>query len=416
MSTTINITEDFPSLPIQKKITKKDHNERSCSAASSMSSSSVGAFGYQKTNCVEVLPKGTYIAVEDLIVRPHLCCHCERCGAEWLTESQWAEARCQRAQRIAVDSGFVCKVLESKVVHHKVGFKRSEFSVARIQWEEHFECETFEDDVEESEVVKTKTFRGWCFSKCLQETHKQQIRSESTQRLNVDSRQEVDRSRSNSVASSYKPTSVFTLGEPVLAKIGAFWKRASVNSVDPLQAVVEGTGEVVSHLSELKKMTTRNFFVTKDISVRNTQLNDKWAVTTGSLEKGTTIAVCHTSGYDGFVTSPVCGWITMRSAHSLNVVNGHFVPQEEKPTIFVTNLPGDLTRTELREKLVREFQVDPKGLHFESNGTAYRAVLTLGSYEQALQLAKRKTFQIRFGWNLLFSWDLRYLQKRALEC
>lgn len=546
MSTTITVTEDFPSLPIQKKITKKDHTERSNSAESSVSSSSVGAFRHQKTNVVEILPRGTYTAVEDLVVRPHLRCHCKRCDSKWLSEKEWAKAKCKRAQRVAADSGFVFEVLESKIVHHKKGSKRSEFSVAHIQWEEKFECET-EDDKESVMAkplpkFKTLTFHGWCFSNCLtrkdqnlarasvsssvgafrcQKTNraevlpqgtyfavedlilrpylrcrcegcgtdwlterewvegkcrrtqtisepgfvckvleskvvhhkvgskhsefsvariqweeqretetvtfqrwclsnslfrKHEIRSTSTASSNVDSRQEVGRSRSHSVASSYIPTSAFMLGEPVLAKTDTVeWKKATVQTVDPLKVVVEGTGEVVSHLSKVKKMTTRNFLVTRDISVRDAQLNDNWAVTTGTLKKGTTIAVCYTSGYEGFVTSPVCGWITMRSAHSVNVVKGDFVPQEQKPTLFVNHLPGDLTQAELSEKLVVDLKVDVRDIRFESNGTAYRAVLTFGSHKQASQLAERKTIPIRFGWNLRFSWDLRYLQNHALS-
>jgi len=406
MSTTMNIIEDFPSLPIQKNKTKK---ERSPSVGSSVSSSSIGAFRDQKTRRVEVLSKGTYIGVEDLIVRPHLRCHCERCGTERLTESAWASKRCQRAFTKAVDSGFVCKVLDSKVIHHRVGFKHSKFSVARIQWEE--EREVVKDGKTTTEV---KIIRGWCFSKCLQETHKQRI-SESTAR-SVSNSPEVDRSRSNSVASSFR-SSPFMLGEPVLVRIedGVKQEKAFVRNVTPLQVVVEGTGQVVSHVGRVTKLKTRNFVVTRDVSVRENQIDDGWTVKTSVLKKGTTIAVSYTSGHDGFVTSPVCGWITMRSEHSLNVVNENYVYQEQNPTIFVKNLPGDLTEAQLRKKLLWKLQVNPKDIRFESNGTLYRAVLTLVSHIEALKLVERKAFEIHHGWNLSFSWDLRYLQKCALS-
>merc|ERR1712048_1127400 len=111
----------------------------------------------------------------------------------------------------------------------------------------------------------------------------------------------------------------------------------------------------------------------------------------------------------------VCGWITMRSAHSLNVVKGDFVPQEQNPTLIANHLPGDLTQAELRQKLLVEQKVDVRDIRFESNGTAYRAVLTFGSYKQASELVERKTIRIRSGWNLSFSWDLRYLQNHALS-
>jgi len=407
----VNITEDFPDLPIQKNKTKKDHKERSYSAGSSMSSASVGAFRDQKTTRVELLPKGTYINVEDLIVRPQLRCHCERCGTDWLTESEWAKSKCQRSKKIAADSGFHYEVIDSKIIHHRVGLKHSKFSVARIQWETKIEVV----DNEGVQTTETRTRRGWCFSKCLQKTHQQQIRSVSIARSSVDSRREVDRSRSNSVASSFQPTYGFMLGEPVLARAdGVNWVKAFVRHVNPLQVVVEGTGQVVSHISQVKKMKTRKFVLAKDMSVRSTQIDDRWAVKLGDLKKGTTIDVS-ACGYEGYVAYPVCGWITMRSAHSLNVVTETFIPDEQEPTIFITNLPGDLTEAELRQKLIFQLHIVPKAIRFESNGRSVRAVLTLVSHAQALGLAQRKTFQIRYGWNLAFSWDLQYLQNKALS-
>jgi len=406
MSTIQLITEDFPSLPIQKKETKV-LRERSFSAGSSMSSSSVGAFRDQKTKQVERIPKGTYKVVDDLIVRPHLHCRCEYCGAEWLTEGEWAKGKCQKATKVPVGSCSTVQVLNSKIIHNRIGFKHYTFSVARIQCKAVFKNK-------KTGQTKTKQVKGWCFSKCLGYgmTHKKSIRSESTTRSDDDIREEVDRSRSNSVASSFIPTHGFVLGEPVLTKVGDNWVKAVVREVHPFMVAVEdGANQLKPHISTVKKMPTRNFVLTRDVDVRNTQLDDKWAVKTGVLKKGQTIAA-YTSGFDGYVAS-VGGWITMRTEHSLNVVNETFVPAKQAPTLFVTNLPEDLTEQELREKLWREFQVSPTSIQFQSNGTAVRAVLTCVVHSEALELAERKTFQIRFGWNLLFSWDLQYLQNKA---
>jgi len=399
------ISEDFPSLPVQKnntKINQQEIEERSSSVESSVSSSSVGAFRDQKTEQKEKIPNGTYLAVDDLIVRPHLKCRCEYCGSEWLTQEVWSKAKCQKAEVIPVGSVSTVKVLNSKVVHHKVGFKVSKFSIALVEGK---------DDIGE--------FRGWCLSKSLDYgvTHRQGI-SKSTAR-SVDSRRdEVDRSRSNSVASSFRRTTDvtcgFMLGEPVLAKVDGNWVKAVVRDVNPLTAAVQSTGQSVSHISKIKKVTTRKFVVARDIPVRNTELNDKWAVKTGELKKGTVIAA-FPSGYEGYVTSPVCGWITMRSEHSLNVVNESFVPAKQEPTIFVKNLPEDLTEVELRQNLFDKLMIYPKKIQFQSNGTAFRAAITFVCHAEALELAEQKTFEIRYGWNLGFEWDLQYLQKRALS-
>lgn len=397
------ISEDFPSLPVQKNNTKIDQQERSSSVESSVSSASVGAFRDQKTEQKEKIPNGTYLVVDDLIVRPHLKCRCEYCGSEWLTQAVWSKAKCQKAIVVPVDSVSTVKVLNSKVVHHKVGFKVSKFSVALVEGRDD------EGD-----------FRGWCLSKSLDYglTHRQEIRSQSLARLNVFPREEVDRSRSNSVASFRQTTDVtsgFMLGEPVLAKVDDVnWVKAVVRDVKPLTAAVQNTGQLVSHISKIKKVTTRNFVVARDIPVRNTELNDKWAVKTGELKKGTVIAA-FPSGYEGYVTSPVCGWITMRTEHSLNVVNESFVPAKQEPTIFVKNLPEDLTEAELRQNLFDKLMIYPKKIQFQSNGTAFRAAITFVCHAEALELAEQKTFEIRCEWNLGFEWDLQYLQKHALS-
>jgi len=342
------------------------------------------------------------LVVDDLIVRPHLKCRCEYCGSEWLTEGEWSKAKCQKAAIISVGSISTVKVLNSKVVHNKVGFKVQKFSIALVEGE---------DDIGD--------FRGWCLSKCLAYgvTHHQKIRSESTV-PSVEFHREVDRSRSNSVASSFRQTTDvtgFMLGEPVLANVdGVNWVKAVIRDVNPLTAAVQRTGQSVSHISKIKKMPTRNFVVARDIPIRNTELNDKWAVKTGELKKGTVIAA-FPSGHEGYVTSPICGWITMRSEHSLNVINQSFVPAKQEPKIFVKNLPEDLTEAELRQNLFDKLMIYPKTIQFQSNGTSFRAAITFVCHAEALELAEQKTFEIRHGWNLGFDWDLQYLQNHALS-
>jgi hypothetical protein len=503
MMSTINITEEFPTLLVQKNETKKQQTERSSSVGSSVSSSSVGAFRLQKTNQfqkIEAIPNGQYTAVEDLVVRPYLKCHCERCGCKWLTKREWRKAKCQRATK--VKSGLICKVIDSKVVHSQVGEKRLKFSVALIQWEVDVKCQYTGD-------ISTEFKQGWCFSRCLMaleldepqqitpQTRKetslmalelvepQQItpqtrketsllvnpwktRSKSTTLSVSNSPQEINRSRSNSVASNFE-TSELKLGEPVLAKVGAFWLKAVVRSVNPLRAVVQTTGQSVCNASNIKKAAsnfvgfklgepvlarvgggvfwekavirdvnplraviqktgqsvtnisdimkaeTNDFVVTRDIPVRNTKLDDRWAVKTGALTSGTVVSVAEVDGIDAYVTSPVCGWITMRSAHAFNAVNVNIFRQEKEPTIYVENLPADMTEKELKRKITLRYKVVPKTFRFESSGTLYRAVLTLGSHEQALQLATKKNFLIRQKCTVVFSWDDQYLRLHALS-
>lgn len=398
---TISITEDFPSLPIQKNKTK-NNQQRSSSVESSVSSASVGAFRVQKTKQAEKISNGTYFPVNDLILRPLLKCRCEYCGSEWLTEEEWDKAKCQKAVTVRVGSVSTVQVLNSKIVHHKVGFKTSKFSIALVEGRDNI-----------------GRFKGWCPSKSLGwNSRHSEVRSESKVRF-VQYQREVDRSRSNSVASSFVPTTEvttgFMLGEPVLAKVdGDNFVKAVMRDLNPLTAAVQSTGQLVSGISNIKKVPTRNFVLTKDVEVRSTELNDSWAVKTGELKKGTTITA-FPSGYEGFVTSPVCGWITMRSEHSLNAVKEGFVPAKQEPKIFVTNLPRDLTLDELRQDVLDKLLVYPKDIQFQSNGTSYRAAVTFGLHASALELAQEKTFEFRSGWNLEFSWDLQYLQKLALS-
>merc|ERR1719219_1501366 len=85
-------------------------------------------------------------------------------------------------------------------------------------------------------------------------------RSKSRTLSIIDSPQEINRSRSNSVSNF--ETSGFQLGEPVFATVGgAFWEKAVIRDVNPLKAVIQKTGQAVTNIGAIMKAKTTDFTV-----------------------------------------------------------------------------------------------------------------------------------------------------------
>jgi len=224
----------------------------------------------------------------------------------------------------------------------------------------------------------------------------------------------VDRSRSVSVATSV-PESVFSLGELVKVQTDSGdWADALVKCENPLKVMNVGYNTVYPiHLQHIKKYPARKFVLTSNAKVRSTEFVDKWAPI-HTLKKGTVVSITHMSGYEGRITAPVCGWITMRSKHSLNMVEKDWKFVEQKPTIIVKNLPADITEDKLTRKLRLKAYCEPESVVFQRQGDKFRAVIEVG-YETGCQLVERKTLEVSYGWNVHFKWDMDFLQNRAAK-
>jgi len=239
------------------------------------------------------------------------------------------------------------------------------------------------------------------------------VRSESAQRHTAYDAANRSRSRSVSVAPSMQD-SVFQHGELVLVKTkGGNWVDAEVKNVHPLLKVTfKGSSKIWPvHNEFVKKYPTRKFMLTHDAKVRSTEQVDNWNPV-ATLKKGTVVSITHMSGYEGRITAPVCGWITMRSKHSLNVINKDWNFAEQKPTIIVQNLPGSITKKKLTKALAWKGNCAAKNVEFEWKGNEMRAFVQV-DYASGCQLVDRKALEIFSGWTVTFKWSFNYLQNRA---
>jgi len=436
MSLNISVTDtdEFPSLG-KKTVGTQTRRKRSSSALSSQSSTSAGY------NCPPVkksvrtaIPKGDYYTSERAVLRPFLNCRCQNCEdygrGTWLRERQWTMS-CEKAWPVV--SGTAVRVLQSKVVHHKVEvktsrgtsfqpkkFRNERFSVAQIELEDsndYFGISGTDYDGYDIHVTE-----GWVMSKTLKvrggirsasrvsDSGSTYLATSNVQRENV-----VDRSRSVSVATSV-PESVFCNGEPVkVLNMAGDWVDAVVKSENPLMVRMEGDDTTIypAHLEFVRKYPARKWRLTCNAKVRSTEHVDKWDQI-ATLKKGTMVSITHMSGYEGRITSPVCGWITMRNKHSLNVVEPDWKFVEQKPTIIVKNLPSNITEAKLIRELRLKAYCDPESIEFEEKGGKYRAIIEVG-YRTGCKLVNQKTMEIWCGWNVSFQWSMDFLRNNAAK-
>lgn len=356
-----------------------------------------------------VIQNGDYYAVENAALRPFLRCFCETCGGQWLRECKWS-TYCEKA--FTVKKGTTVKVIKSKVVHHQVGFEHERFSIALVQItdpENELEPSTHMQRSYKEPKMPTS---GWVMSKTLRV--RGAIRSESVLR-NV-AKRAVDRSRSRSVSvATSVASSVFQFGEAVLVQTeSGEWKDAVVKCECPLSIQFEDSTETWPvHVDFIKKYPARKFVLTCDAKVRSIEHVDNWDQI-ATLKKGTVVSISHMSGYEGRITAPVAGWVTMRSKHCLNMVGKDWKFVEQKPTIIVQNLPASFTEQKLTRALLTKGRCDALNVQFQRKGEQFRAVVEVG-YGAGCQLVDRKTLEVFCGWNVTFKWDMGFLQNRAAQ-
>jgi len=258
-------------------------------------------------------------------------------------------------------------------------------------------------------------YQGWVMSNTLKSRCgvSKSVVSDSGSTTNV--QEPVDRSRSVSVASSVQG-SVFSYGEPVKVQtMAGEWADAVVKCTNPLKVKMEGDDPTVYpvHLDFVRKYPSTKFVLTCDLKVRSNEFVDKWDQI-AILKKGTVVSMTHMSGYEGRIVAPVCGWVTMRSKHNLNMVKKTLKFQPQEPTIFVQNLPPTITEAKLTRALQTRAYCVPDSVEFQRSGDKFRAVIRVG-YEAGCQLVDQESMELSFGWNVTFNWSMDYLLNRAAK-
>lgn len=375
--------EELPTLSINNTVI---NNSSSPSPRSSMSTTSIGGCDEVET---KIHSRNNYYTMKSVTVRPYFKCLCERCGSEIPTENEWS-SKCNKAMKLK--RGTFCNVTKTKLL--RVGKDRY-----NISW--------VETDVKSKKT--NRRARGWVLSRFVNKRF-----DASPSQTRPSKSVEVDRTRSRS-ASVQTQESPFKFGDLVLVRFhgnAENWVRGEVRKESPLLILAEGASRPQTfHSSNIKNLPTRKFVTAQNVIVRTQKQVDDWGVQT--LKPGTDVSVAYMEGFEGRITSPVNGWISMREAHSLNVVESDWTYQEQNPTIVVKNLPGDMTESKLRDTLLFKGYVEAFTVTFQRKGDEFRALVSLRNSRKAVsQLVEKKQITCD-DQHLQISWDIRYLRNLA---
>lgn len=394
--------EEFPALGANTKPTRKNTTRRSSSALSSVSTTSIGAFNQTSTKVTWKLNNGNYLNMAEIFVRPHLSCWCVYCQdkssnrirPDYLKECDWEG--CEKARRF--EAGHTLRVTDSKVVRHRVKRRTQKFSVAFVE-------------IEDGE----NGFRGWVRSKNLK--RRQIVKSEEAlwDMAMMKHAEEADRSRSPSVCSSSSlPPPLFKFRELVLCQKDGAWVRAVVHCEHPLKVMIAGSNELHRvRFCNVKKHPARKYVTLEDVEVRSVVAKDNWG-SEATLKKGTVVQVAECKGFEGRITAPVCGWISMRTKHSLNVVEQGYAFTQRNPTMLIKNIPGSLTECQLKAMIQQNALVTPTSIQFQQNGDQFRAVVQFRHHEEGTGLVELGEVNLDGEHRLVFSWEMNYLRSRSV--
>lgn len=376
-----SVTTDFPTLPTRKPSTAPKAR-RSMKPRTS------------RPEVVGKLENGNYYSRREIFVRPFLSCWCIYCydqsknksRPDYIREEQWE--MCEKARTFG--KGTICKVTDSKIVRHHTRNGEEKFSIAKVK---------FENGV-----------RGWVRSKNLKQ--RKSIRSESVLR-NMAREEYIERSRTPSVCSSgssFCPPLLFQLGEVVLCRNGSGeWVQGEVQNEIPLLVLAAGSRKPCPFaFKDLKKVPTRKFRALEDVDVRSCKTIDNWKKTT--LKKGTIISVAYVEGFEGRITGPVVGWISMRNKHSLNVVEQDYTPVERTPTLLINGIPSHMTEMQLIATLQQNAYFTPESIVFQKKGEEFRAVVEPSGHSSGVDLVELGEVILDGIHRLTFRWEMNYLR------
>merc|ERR1712113_56024 len=204
------------------------------------------------------------------------------------------------------------------------------------------------------------------------------------------------------------------MGELVLCRIpSGEWVRGEVQSEFPLEILTAGNNRPRRfRFHNVKKYPVRKFVALEALEVRTCAANDNWG-SKCTLKRGTNIDVAYVQGYEGRITAPVAGWITMRNAHSLNVVEKDYAFTSRKPTMLISNIPGSMTHRQLKIMLQQNAYMEPTSIEFQQNGDQFRAVVQLQTQEEGMSLVELGEIQLDGERRLGFSWKMNYLRSKS---
>lgn len=404
----LNIDTDFPALvsrsnakSCSKKRATRAHSRRS--SISSMSTTSIGL--ERKTE-----KQTTQFLLENAVCRRHLFCKCRYCAKTHIgfTKKNWNDLKrfpCKKAQKVR--AGTEVKVLHIKPYGNSGDLRAYVVSVP----EEEVEEEELQQEVEE--------FKGWVHPDCinvvpvhLADTSRSAQKQKQRKRVARPVFEEKETLRVNE-------TPMFRFREKVLCRVSPIdpWMVGDVVTEKPLSVRPENWEIAHSwEIENLKKFPQSKFIAVQSIPVRVSEDPKSYAKTT--LPKGTTLGVVEMKGFEGRINEPVCGWVSMRGDHQLNVLElGYESNRRIYPTIYMSNLPKSCSSASVVQtiqKLGGGFSSIPKRVEINTMEDGR----VCGSVSFSVQAGGKKLVNrilVIDGQEVYCTWCVNYLRYKAKQ-
>lgn len=404
--TTKKLEEDFPLLPAPKQIQCTNTSRRSSVSSVSSQAMSVSTQGTEaKPWLMEI--------VEEAVCRRHNFCKCAECSKRnsVLNKRKWNNLTrfpCNDAT-ILYEQDIV------KVIHMASYGKRGEFRVFVFTQEEN-----------------GTEIQGWVHPDCL--GGKKAVRAalehkkiaEALKNLKKDfetlsafpehepvQQHESCKPVARPVPKPVSPLHTYQFKELVLARnaLGEDWYRAEVVSTNPLTLKCpQWQSGVVFDERNVKRHPTSNFVAVQAMEVRTNEHPKSFVKKT--LPKGTVVGVVQMNGQYARITSPVCGWVQMRSSDALYAIEQNYEFKLMKQRFFLGGLPATADRAKVTRALQKlDGVVLPSHIQFFRQGDNFCAYLYLmrsSHYKQVVH----KTIEVD-GRKVTCDWCINYLRCQA---
>lgn len=397
----IQTETEFPSLKprdVNPKAQTKRTAVRTVSRRSSISSMSTASIGLERTQ-----ERATQFIVEDAVCRCFLFCRCRNCAKKQIgfTKKNWNDLSrfpCKRATKVMAGT-------EVELLHVRAYGNSGDVRAYVISTDEE----------------SGRYFKGWVHPSSVTGVFSKNC---STGRTKVQKKRKRVARQAEPIWEEEEDffvdeTPLYRFHEKVVCRISSTspWMAGDVITEKPLTIRPEGWEKALPWETEnLKKFPQSKFIAVQSIPVRVNEKTESWVKTT--LQKGTTLGVVEMKGFEGRINEPVCGWVTMRDDHQLNVLEESYdLNRRINPTIYLSNLSQESTVGSIAQalrNLGEGFSTIPKRIEIQAmeDGRA-TATISFSVVAGGRKLVNR-TLTID-GQEIFCTWCVNYLRFKAAQ-
>jgi hypothetical protein len=190
------------------------------------------------------------------------------------------------------------------------------------------------------------------------------------------------------------PRSQYEFKELVLAReaLGHPWFQAEVVQAAPLKLKCTSSGRTLfPDERNVKKHPTSKFVAVQNVAVRSQEHPNAFVKKT--LPKGTVLHVVQMNGFHARITSPVCGWVQMRTVNELFALEQNYQFKQVEERLFLGGLPLNTNNSHIKaalRNLNTRRTVMVTNIQFFTAGDNYYAYLKLWGQADYKEVAGQK--------------------------